>query len=39
LEGDDGDIKNEMKKVVQMSKRNQKEESKASQVDQELKER
>jgi hypothetical protein len=39
LEGDDGDIKNEMKRVVQMSKRNPKEESEASQVDQELKER
>jgi hypothetical protein len=39
LEGDDGDIKNEMKRILQMSKRNQKEESKTSQVDQELIER
>jgi hypothetical protein len=39
LEGDDGDIKNEMKRILQMSKRNQKEESKTSQDDQELIER
>jgi hypothetical protein len=33
LEGDDGDIKNEMKRILQNSKRNKKEESKASVVD------
>ena len=39
LEGEDGDVKSELKRIIEMSKRNYKEESKASSVDQEIFER